>query len=126
MRLGQLGLLQHHLSHVNRIGIEALIRRGPPTISGEHPGLLHGIPPALNLPPAEQTSAQINGVGQRLEALRSGTWTDQMTFNFSELVVDDSQTCRGWLHQSLDLGLYGPLELLPLGAADDLERRSFR
>ena len=44
--------------------MEALIRRRPSSISGEHPGLLNGIPPALDLPPAEQASAQINGVGQ--------------------------------------------------------------
>ena len=42
--------------------MEALIRRRPSSISGEHPGLLNGIPPALDLPPAEQASAQFNGV----------------------------------------------------------------
>ena len=121
----RLNKVLHHLGHMNRIGMEALVRRRPSSISSEHPGLLHGIPPALDLPPAEQACAQIKGVGQRIKAFRSRTWTDQMTFNFSELVVDDSQTCRGWLHQSLDLRLYGPLELLPLGAANNLERRSF-
>ena len=44
--------------------MEALIRRRPSSISGEHPGLLNGIPPALDLPPAEQASAQFNGIGQ--------------------------------------------------------------
>ena len=54
----------HHLSVPDAVGIERMSRFRPASRRLEHPGLLHGIPPALDLPPAEQTSAQINGVGQ--------------------------------------------------------------
>ena len=54
-------VLQHHLGHMNRIGIETLIRPRPLTIRLEHPGLLNGIPPTVQLPPSQQSVSQRKG-----------------------------------------------------------------
>ena len=51
----------HHLSHMNRIGIEALLRRRPLTIRLEHPGLHGRVLAAMQLPPSQQSVSQRTG-----------------------------------------------------------------
>ena len=59
---GQTGTVR--FSNPDAVGIERMSRFSPASRRLEHPGLLLRISTAMGLPPAEQASAQFNGVGQ--------------------------------------------------------------
>jgi len=77
----------HHLGHMNRIGIEALIRPRPLTIRLEHPGLLQGIPPAMNPPPGQQGLTELRRSVADVARLSASSLTHHCCF-----VVDRART----------------------------------